>query len=465
METYFLPFGAHTIIYRPRRHLAFVGNSALAEYIAQRNGPGRSADPEIETFLSSVGFDRPVLECPDARLPTAGPAPTGAVLLMTNRCNLRCVYCYANAGAESRTAEMEWQTAKAVIDTVLANAEAATAGVSEGAEPPSVTFHGGGEPTVHWELMVRCVKYALEKNARTRFSMSTNGVWNAEQRQFICRHFQNVSLSMDGLPAVQNAQRPTCGGGESFASVMASVEAMDASGVDYGIRMTVLENSVDQLPESVRHICQNTQAHAIQIEPTFTSGRGHYADISLSFAERFAGRFMEAWEIGRQAGRQVYYSGARPWVVAPLFCQAPLKAAVATADGRLVTCFEVFSEQSPLAGGFTVGRVCGGAVAYDRQALQTFLDAQLRRREECETCFCYWHCSGDCATRRPGKRSASEGRCQVTRAITQALLLSYMEEGGGLWQGLRETPFSCAGCGAPEPDTGVKPEEENHGRE
>lgn len=94
-----------------------------------------------------------------------------------------------------------------------------------------------------------------------------------------------------------------------------------------------------------------------------------------------------------------------------MFCMAPLKAAVATADGRLVTCFEVFSEQRPRAGSFTVGRAVDGQVKYDRQALQASLDAQQRRRKECEDCFCYWHCCGDYATRRPGGRDS--GRCRA----------------------------------------------------
>jgi len=188
------------------------------------------------------------------------------------------------------------------------------------------------------------------------------------------------------------------------------------------------------------------------VEPTFTSTRGRYADIAGRFAEEFSERFMEAWRIGRDAGRQVYYSGARPWVIAPMFCQAPLKATVATADGRLVTCFEVFSERSNLAGSFTVGGVRNGRVEYDRAALRAVLDAQQTRRQECVDCFCYWHCCGDCATRRPGGRQSGQGRCQATRNITLALLLDYMEEGEGIWQGLREAPAS-GGPGCDQPGT------------
>jgi uncharacterized protein len=442
MEAYTIPFGGQSVVYLPRRHLAFIGNASLVSYLQAREGsPDTARNPRIEEFLEVAGFDRPGLECEPVTLGGHEPCPTGAVLLMTNRCNMRCVYCYANAGDDPHLAEMDWPTAKAAIDYVLANAQ------HPDAEPPSVTFHGGGEPTVHWDLMTRAVEYARARDERCRFSMSSNGVWSDAQRQYVCAHFSDVSLSMDGAAAVQNRQRPRVGGGASFPTVMESIGALDEAGVEYGIRMTVMEESVDELPQGVRFVCHNTAAAAIQVEPTFTSSRGRYADIRTQFADVFSARFLEAWRIGRDAGRQVYYSGARPWVIAPMFCQAPLKAAVVTADGRLVTCFEVFSEQSPMAGGFTVGRVAGERVEYDRAALQTFLDTQQARRQECLDCFCYWHCCGDCATRRPGARNTGEGRCRATRSITLALLLEYIEEGGGVWQGLRETlAVGAPGC-------------------
>jgi len=440
-EIYAIPFGGKSVIYRPRRHTAFVGNGALVRYVLERGlEPAARADPDIEQFLREAGFDRPALACPLPQLDSRF-RPTDAVLLMTNRCNLRCTYCYANAGDEPRPADMSWAVAKAVIDYVVGNSRHA------GAQAPSLTFHGGGEPTVHWDLLVRAVAYAKAVEPCTRISMSSNGIWTEAQRRFVCRNFADVSLSMDGVAEVQNRQRPRTGGQDSAADVWQSIRALDEAAVEYGIRMTVLPESVDRLAEGVRMICRDTKARAVQVEPTFTSSRGQYSDIDCGFADAFSERFMEAWRVGRAANRQVYYSGARPWVIAPVFCQAPLKAAVATADGRLVTCFEVFSELSTLAGGFTVGRIRDGRVEFDRASLQAFLDEQQRRRQECVDCFCYWHCCGDCATRRPGGRTANAGRCRATRNITLAMLLAFMEESGGLWVGLRDASAAApAGC-------------------
>ncbi len=430
-DFYTIPWQDKWVIYKPQRQLAFIGNAALAKYILKRNhGATIKTDPEIEQFLERIGFDLPGLECPIPELESAC-SPAAAVLLMTNRCNLRCVYCYANAGEEPCLSDITWPAAKAAIDHVLENAE--RTGVT-----PSLTFHGGGEPTIHWELLTKAVIYARAAEPSTRVSMSSNGMWTESQRRFICRHFTNVSLSMDGLADVQNRQRPMADVSESAPTVAKSIRALDEAGIDYGIRMTVMPDSVGELAAGVKHICATTRTLAIQVEPTFTRCRGQYGDIDEDFAEDFAEHFMEAWRVGRSFNRQVYYSAARPWVIASTFCQAPLKAVVVTADGRLVTCFEVFSAASPLARGFTVGQVCDGQVKYDHAALQAFLDTQQSRRHECRDCFCYWHCCGDCATRRPGSRQESTGRCHVTRRITLMLLLEYIHEGGGVWMGLRK---------------------------
>lgn len=427
MEFFALPFAGAHVLYFPRRRTAFVGNHAVVDYLRNRAaGRSRAPDREIDTFLEAAGLDGPEPASPDYN-PTLPPAPSHAVLLMTNGCNLRCIYCYANAGEDGPLERMPWTVARATIDTAARNAEAQ-------GQPLSVTFHGGGEPTTHWEVLHRSVEYARERSPSARISMSSNGVWTASQRDFICRHFTNVSLSLDGLPEVQDRQRPLAGGGKTSESVRETLSALDGAGLPYGIRMTVLPASVRALPEAVRSLCATTHASAIQIEPTFTDRPGHYADLDERFADEFSERFMEARDIGLAAGRTVYYSAARPGQITPVFCTAPEKALIATADGRLVTCFEVFGQNNPLAASFTVGRVNNEGATYDEAALRSYVQRLRERRRECEDCFCCRHCSGDCVVRRPGGRDLSRGRCKVTREISLRMILRFIEDSGGVWR-------------------------------
>jgi uncharacterized protein len=432
MDFYAIPFEDQHILYRPLRRLAFVGNAGLISYVREQQAGRSGGNEEIDTFLDSVGFWRPGLSCDPA--PNAEDVrPTQAVLLMTNRCNLRCTYCYADGGAAAKVEQLAWEPAKAVIDAVLANA------TDTENQQSGLTFHGGGEPTLHWDLLERAVAYVRDRSPSCSISCSSNGVWSDRKREFICEHFDNVSLSMDGVEAVQNAQRPSTGGRSSFSSVMESIAGLDEGEVDYGIRMTVLPESVDQVADGVRFLCENTSAATIQIEPTFTSSRGTYADLAEDFADAFASNFMEAWRAGVAANRQVYYSGARPWVVSCAFCLAPVKALCVTPDAKLVTCFEVFSGALPQASPFVVGYVREGRVEHDVPALRAFLAETNRRRESCRQCFCYWHCCGDCMTRREVSAPMTSGRCRVTREVTRQLLASYIAEGDGVWMGIRET--------------------------
>jgi uncharacterized protein len=265
--------------------------------------------------------------------------------------------------------------------------------------------------------------------------LSSNGVWNARQRSYICENIDNISLSMDGLEDVQNRQRPLASGSESFKTVIASIAALDEANADYGIRMTVTADSVAEMAKGVEFICRNTKARAVQVEPTFTSSRGVYADVPRAFGEAFTATFLEAYEIGKQANRFVYYSAARPWVISSMFCRAAAEALIVVPGGELVACFEVHSSRLPYAGEFTIGRVQPEGVRVDVDALRRFLAAQQQKRALCRGCYCYWHCCGDCATRSMATKVGDSVRCHVTRCVTRDLLATYIAEGDGVWLG------------------------------
>jgi uncharacterized protein len=423
-----IPFHKEWIIYRPLRLLAFVGNAALVQYLEGRFGNSREADTEVESFLDSVGFWE-AAEVPAHEVNLDQPErPTMAVLLMTNRCNLRCTYCYANAG-NSPPQDLPLNVAKRAIDAVCENA------VHSQSEFFSLAFHGGGEPTVHWNVLTQAVEYARSKSLACHVSLASNGVWTEAQRQFVLHQVQNVSLSFDGIQAIQDQQRPRTDGSGSFASVMESIRSMENAGVTYGIRATAPAETLHRLPECIAFLCENTKAQAIQVEPTYTSKRGHYADMDEEYGRRFVQVFMEAFEIAAKVGRSVMYSGARPWVVTTAFCQAFTRALIVTPQGRLVTCFEIYDSDLPFAEPFVVGRVTASGVETDTKRLNRFLATQRTQRDECRDCFCYWHCCGDCASRRMVSKANTSVRCHVNQEITKEIVAWYIAQGHGVWNG------------------------------
>ena len=427
MDVHFIPFNGRYLIYCPLKRLAFIGNQALIEYLRERatNPNATPAQTDIESFLDQVGYWKSDV-LPDAVVEPSALRPAMAVLLMTNRCNLACTYCYAAAGSRPPV-DMPWPMAQAMIDAAADNAR------SNGESRFGVSFHGGGEPTLHWSVLTAAVAHARARALPCDISLASNGVWAPQKRDYICRNLDSVTLSFDGVQSVQDAQRPRRSRRGSFETVLRSIHALDAAEVKYGIRMTVTAAGIDKLPEGMRFLSNETGVRAIQIEPSFTVARGVYADPSAEDGRRFVAAFLQSARIGSERDIFVSYSGARPWVIARSFCLAPTQALIATPEGRLVACFEATGDGHPYAGEFTIGRVTPNGVEHDLAGYIKFQQRQEARRAACTKCFCYWHCCGDCASRAMVSSAPTSMRCQINREITQALIVGAIERGGGVW--------------------------------
>ena len=112
-------------------------------------------------------------------------------LVVTERCNLNCVYCQSN---KSFKRTMTWENAKQQIDTFFSISEV---------EHPSITFMGG-EPFMAFPLIKGCLNYiTLEyPKIQTSYTIVTNGTLvHGEIQKWIVEHEDNVrvSLSLDGL--------------------------------------------------------------------------------------------------------------------------------------------------------------------------------------------------------------------------------------------------------------------------
>jgi len=434
MEIRAIPIENKFILYRPLLRLAFVGNRAMADLVLdlarEGSSSGTPVPEEALAFLDAIGFLKP--DPPPPQPLDRSFYPTTAVLLMTNRCNLRCIYCYASGG-EGPVQDLSPALARTAIDRVCQNA------IERGQPHFELIFHGGGEPVQAWDILQEATAYARAKSLPCRVSMVSNGVWSARQRAWILHNLDNVSLSFDGGPGTQDRQRPFASGAGSFKAVRHTIEALDSARFPYGIRMTATAPWRGRLPEDVRFICEETGCAAMQVEPAFNAHRGEHQGPAQEESAAFVEAFMEAFEIAGRAGRQLTYSGARPWLLARTFCTAPYGALIVNAAGKLVSCYEVAGENHPLAEMSTVGCVAGDRIVVDGQARQALLTYLEEKRATCRDCFCYWHCAGDCYTRslaaQAGGPGGSNSRCAMNREITARILLWYIMAGDGVWRG------------------------------
>lgn len=442
MEIHIIPIEDKFIIYRPLIQTAFVGNQAMADLTLKLANDGKPDAPdEIRAFLQAVGFLRP--DPPQPSMPDRAFRPTTAVLLVTNRCNLRCIYCYANAGAASPV-DMTFDQAKIAIDYAHENAKAT------GAQQFEVSFHGGGEPLQSWSLIKQTTEYARSKDIPCQVTMVSNGVWSETQRQWVLQNMNGVTISTDGGPETQNHNRPLSSGAETHTQVLKTTKALDEAKFDYGIRMTAIAPWRETFPADVRYLVENTQCQTLQVEPAFNTIRGQHQSAAQAESDAFVDAFMEAWEIAVQAGRNLSYSGARLGLITTSFCTAPYSALILNADGKLVTCYEVASDNHSLVEVSTIGHVVDSQIHINDSARHRLFDyMENKQATTCQTCFCRWQCAGDCYARSTlvedgGRLIASHARCYTNRELTRRLLLRLIMQGDGVWQGMirRQAPIS-----------------------
>ncbi|MCQ3937947.1 MAG: hypothetical protein DPW18_12975 [Chloroflexi bacterium] len=430
LYTHRLDGTGQVLIYRPLLGLAFVGNAAMAELCQRVTAGGTSAPLNVEgeamRFLSSVGF----LRADPSPPPQTGRLfrPILAVLLMTNRCQLRCVYCYAAAGSMPGM-DLPEELGKQAIDLVCANAQEQKARAFE------VSFHGGGEPSLAWQTVQTCTAHARQKPLPARITLTSNGVWSKRQCEWIVSNLDGVSLSMDGRPETQNERRPFASGKESFEAVWRNLNEMDRRGFEYSIRLTAAA-PWEGFPKEIEFLCRETGCKSFHVEPTFHIQRGTHGDALPGEGQAFVDAFLEAEEIAAKAGRRLEYSGARIGLLLDTFCTAPFQALIINPLGQLVACYELAGQSHAMNDVSTIGYLKDGRIHLDERArrrLHTLLGA---RREACRDCFCYWSCAGDCYIRSfssesddPAKRGE---RCQINRKLTEALILKKIAEGSGV---------------------------------
>jgi uncharacterized protein len=412
------------VLYAPLQRTAAAVNGAAARMISRyvTESPaavGSEGSALIET-LEAQGLLAPKTEQPPVFPANYAFNPIEVTLFPTSRCNLRCRYCYADAGW--RSIEMPWEIARAAIDLVVKNAGLL------GSRKFTVGFHGGGEPTMAWDLMRQAAEHAHARSEETGLNLelfsATNGLLNKNQREYIAARFSSVTVSLDGPPDVQDFNRPKASGGGSFEDVRRTLEYFNEMRFPFWIRSTVTASTVHRMEEAVEYLHAHFAVKELHMEPAWQCGRcattGEEAPAHHDFVENF-GRAKAA---GSRLGVKVRYSGSRLDTLTSKFCAAPGDGFSVLPEGVATSCFEVTELDDPRARIFHYGRYDrqAGGFVFDEERLRALRGLSVEHLPFCGDCFCKWHCAGDCLAKVFGDSGAvvhqGSRRCELNRALT-----------------------------------------------
>ncbi|HEX3011743.1 MAG TPA: nif11-like peptide radical SAM maturase [Syntrophomonadaceae bacterium] len=143
-------------------------------------------------------------------------------LLLTQSCNLKCIYCYGDAGKYGTGGKMDEKTAFQAVDWFIEK--------SGNIKKLRIIFFGG-EPFLNFSLMKAVVEYAEKSVAKigkkVTFNVTSNGtLLDDEKIAFIKEHRLDVMISFDGPKDVQDAQRPYANGHGSFDSTVPKIKRL-----------------------------------------------------------------------------------------------------------------------------------------------------------------------------------------------------------------------------------------------
>ncbi len=149
------------------------------------------------------------------------------IIDVTNRCNLRCSYCFANAAVSGKLFEPSFETLKKEIDFL----------VNQDPPAPAVMF-SGGEPTMREDLP-KLVKYAKDKGLFVL--IATNGYTVASSLD-LARRLNNVDilyLSFDGLTDETNTEK------KNHKMINKIIEHCKQAGIGIVLVPTIIRNLND----------------------------------------------------------------------------------------------------------------------------------------------------------------------------------------------------------------------------
>jgi len=390
------------LIYSPLQGKFFSADGDSQSIVNDFISSGKPSQHEFYTILSDsellAGKREP--EKPEKTI----YRPTALMLSLSNQCNLRCVYCYANAGNSSKI--LSWNLITKSIDTMFTNA------IETNKENIEVCFHGTGETLVRWETFRKTVNYVLSKKPeaiRVDFSLVTNGTLLDDERiKFLVANNFIITLSMDGTQPVQDKQRPSADGKGSYDDVIKGMKLLVDAKIDFIVRSTITSENIDLMSEFVI-LCAGLGCPEISFLPFSAVGRGA-TDLSQVTPHSFIENYLLAKKKGRELGITVSMVGTNISEISSYYCDAVGYNCVISPEGDISACSRVTSADDSLASVFIIGNVTESGLIVNQEKINSLANFNLYSYPECNDCFAKYVCSGGC----PHDRLSFENKMSST---------------------------------------------------
>lgn len=165
------------------------------------------------------------------------------IIHLTDKCNLRCKYCYEN----KKEKDIKIEYIKDLIDYE-----------TDQKNKYSVISFYGGEPLLKKEMIKETINYINSKKSKTVFyySMTTNGTLIDDEfiKYMKDNNFINIGYSIDGDKKSQDLNRITINGISSFDKVLENAKKILKEFKNTVAMVVVTKNNIEYLDENVKFL-------------------------------------------------------------------------------------------------------------------------------------------------------------------------------------------------------------------
>lgn len=367
--------------------------------------------PESETNLKERLADIETRRRPEINLPVTERERLAKVIIyLSSDCNLRCIYCYASSGEEHHVVSAA--KAKTLIDFI-----------ADKCDRLILDFHGGGEPLMHFDLIKELYNYARETKKLYRTVLITNGAITEDKKQkldWIIKNVDNLAISCDGSPEVQNKNRPFADGSDSFEAVEDTIKYLLKNDCNFIIRSTITNESAAKLLSITKYFCELGVKYLVY-SPCYNFGRSEDTEL-VPQADIYAENYMESVEYAWRRGVRITSNSFR--YPGYHYCGALSGFNIAlTVDGFLSACYEVTRFDDSAANIFIVGRVTENGVELFKEKIFNMRNLEDLSLSKCEKCPYKLVCRGGCPVKKiRNSQESLNNLCQITRRLVPKIL-------------------------------------------
>ncbi len=360
-------------------------------------------------------------------------------LLLTESCNLGCIYCLNGAETYHKDSHSE-MSPQVAIDSIAACLEQITPGGTL-----EVAFFGG-EPLLNWPLVQEVIR-RCEGELQTKYSdkkitfhlTSNLTICPPELIEQIQKHKITVMCDIDGPVEIHNRCRPYRHGGPSHTQTVKTIRRLVDAGISIALRATIISLNQDHIFAIAEHHKELGASNSafVPVCPINSDLKYLPAELLPDPEKVFTGLVKVyhsgLWDKKRLFPFNQYLLKLRPGSRQVTACAAPSGTTpVIRANGDVYLCIYLVGQEKFRFG--TLGN------SWDRQTLaETTKTLHVDTLEDCRVCPWRYACGGGCPVMKLApfadgdKNTAAKeyGRrinCDFTQAILGELLWDMADE-------------------------------------